>query len=87
MDIWQEPTTTSVTYWHIMFDQHEVIYSNGLPTESFCLGETIRDEMDVEARAEIEALFPDLAKVKDHPVTRPALPVLRSYEVAVAMAA
>ncbi len=29
---------TDVTYFHIMLDEHEIVFSNGLPTESLFLG-------------------------------------------------
>lgn len=49
----------AVSYHHILFDRHEIVLSNGAPTESFFPGETILDE-DAELRAEILCLFPEL---------------------------
>jgi len=49
----------SVSYHHILFDRHEIVLSNGAPTESFFPGETILDE-DAALRAEILHLFPEL---------------------------
>ncbi|MGB5559992.1 MAG: Hint domain-containing protein [Paracoccaceae bacterium] len=48
-----------VEYFHILFDQHEVIFSDGAPTESFYPGEQIL-RGDAEVRQELEALFPEL---------------------------
>ena len=51
---------TSVAYFHILFDQHEVVFSNGAPTESLFTGPEALKYVSPEARAEILALFPDL---------------------------
>ena len=48
-----------VEYFHILFDQHEVIFSDGAATESFYPGDSIT-QGDAEMRAELEALFPEL---------------------------
>lgn len=49
-----------VTYIHIMFDQHEVIYSNGQPTESFFAGDTGLDAVNEACREELFSVFPEL---------------------------
>ena len=49
-----------VTFWHILFDQHEVIWSNGTPTESLFTGPEALKAVSPEAREEIEALFPHI---------------------------
>ena len=66
-----------VTYYHILFDRHEIIFANGLPTESFFPGETALNALDQAARAEIETLFPDLAAKG---FKKPARPMLKAYE-------
>jgi Hint domain-containing protein len=71
-----------VEYFHLMFDSHEIVFSEGLPTESFLVGDTIRDNMDQAQLAEILALFPELALGQDAKTSTPARPVLRSFEVA-----
>ncbi|MBZ8119509.1 Hint domain-containing protein [Roseovarius sp. LXJ103] len=52
--------TDAVTYIHFMFDQHEVVLSNGSWTESFQPGEQTLGDMDTEQREEIYMLFPEL---------------------------
>jgi hypothetical protein len=52
-----------VEYFHILFDRHEVILSNGCWTESFHPGQQGMDAFEKEAVAEILALFPELAGV------------------------
>lgn len=49
-----------VTYVHILFDQHEIIYAEGASTESFHPGETGLSALAPQARDEIFTLFPEL---------------------------
>jgi Ca2+-binding RTX toxin-like protein len=49
------------TYVHFMFDSHEVVLSDGAWTESFQPGDQTLGAMGRAARAEILALFPELA--------------------------
>lgn len=50
----------TVTYYHIMFDQHEIVYADGTPCESFHPGQVGVTGMDDAQREEIFALFPEL---------------------------
>ncbi|WP_394179831.1 Hint domain-containing protein [Yoonia maritima] len=49
-----------VTYYHILFDRHEVIYADDAPCESFHPGHVGINGMDEAQSAEIFALFPEL---------------------------
>lgn len=49
-----------VTYVHIMFDQHEIIYAEGAASESFFPGGTGLDAVKAEAREELFGIFPEL---------------------------
>ncbi|UWQ12767.1 Hint domain-containing protein (plasmid) [Aliiroseovarius crassostreae] len=49
-----------VTYVHIMFDQHEIVYAEGAATESFFPGGTGLDAVEDQAREELFAVFPEL---------------------------
>ena len=49
-----------VTYIHLLFDQHEIVLSDGIWTESFQPAERSLNAMDDEVRDEILALFPEL---------------------------
>lgn len=53
--------TMRTTYIHFMFDRHEVVLSDGAWTESFQPGDQTLGAMGEETRAEIIALFPELA--------------------------
>jgi len=50
----------SVTYVHLLFDQHEIVMANGLATESFLPGPQTVDAFEDEIVEEIAGLFPDL---------------------------
>ena len=63
---------SSTTYIHFMFDQHEVVLSNGSWTESFQPGEQVMDGMGNEQRDEIYTLFPELREAEG----------LKSYQAA-----
>ncbi len=49
-----------VTYIHIMFEQHEIIFAHGLATESFHPGSFGVDGLAPQAREELFTLFPAL---------------------------
>lgn len=51
---------SDVTYYHMMFDQHEVVFANAAPSESLHLGEYALESMLPEQLEEIETTFPDL---------------------------
>lgn len=48
------------TYYHLLFDQHDVITANGLPSESLYLGPQALKSITPEARSEVKALFPEV---------------------------
>ncbi|SEW20530.1 Hemolysin-type calcium-binding repeat-containing protein [Cognatiyoonia koreensis] len=55
-----EETGGFVTYIHMMFDQHEIVYANGAASESFHPGSVGLTAVSDEAREELFALFPAL---------------------------
>lgn len=50
----------SVEYVHILLDQHEILVSNGLPSESYQPGPNSLDGLDLGAREELFEIFPEL---------------------------
>ena len=50
----------TVTYFHMSFNQHEVIYSEGIPTESLHLGSMTMSSLDRASQREVLRLFPEL---------------------------
>ncbi|MCT4559708.1 MAG: Hint domain-containing protein [Pelagimonas sp.] len=69
------PDVSEVTYIHLLFDQHQVIYANGAPSESLHAGQIGKGEIDPRAREELFALFPDLRAFPERygPLVRPSL--------------
>ncbi|HCP82388.1 MAG TPA: type I secretion protein [Octadecabacter sp.] len=69
-----------VNYHHLMFDRHEILLAEGIPTESFYPGEYILQDSDLNA--EIMDLFPEMIG-QAGPDWETARTVLRSKEVQV----
>lgn len=55
-----EETLKEVTYVHMLFDRHEVIYAEGAATESFHPGESSISGITDQARDELFQIFPEL---------------------------
>lgn len=49
-----------VEYFHVLFDRHEIMMTNGAPTESFFPGDYVLDELNPDIVTELGAIFPDL---------------------------
>lgn len=49
-----------VTYYHLLFDQHEIVTSNGAETESLYTGPEALKSISPSARLEVFGLFPEL---------------------------
>ncbi len=47
-------------YFHIMFDTHQTVFSEGLPSESFHPGDFAMQSLPEASRTEILELFPEL---------------------------
>ena len=56
-----ERDADSVEYWHFLFDAHQIVWSNGAPTESLFTGPEALKAVSPEARREITTLFPEIA--------------------------
>lgn len=73
----------TVTYYHIMFDEHQIIRSSGAWTESFQPGDSSLRGLDGESRRELEELFPCLFKAQRAPTYHAARSTLKGYEASV----
>jgi hypothetical protein len=71
-----------VDYVHLYFDRHQIIYSEGLATESYLPGPQTKTAFDDAALAEFCALFPDIDLSRNGGGLPSARPILRSHEVA-----
>ena len=50
---------SSVDYFHLLFDDHQIVFANGSPAESLFNGTEALRSLSLEAREEIAAIFPD----------------------------
>lgn len=58
--IYVDENVSDISYHHLLFDRHEVIYAEGAPTESLYLGSQAKNAMSNDALDEIYTLFPEL---------------------------
>ncbi len=70
----------TVEYIHLLFDRHQVIYSDGLATESFLPGPQTTGSFEAEVVAEIRSLFPQIDMQTGQGYSRSARPALKAYE-------
>ena len=75
-----------VEYFHILFDQHEIIFAEGAMVESLHIGAQSLQSLPKDAIDEIEMLFPNLFTPTGglNPTARQ---VLKTYEVRALLAA
>jgi len=75
--IYLDHSIKKTTYYHILFDQHEIVFSNGLPTESFHPGAVGLDAVEEGCRAELFEVFPELKvnPISFGPSVRPSLKI------------
>lgn len=69
-----------VDYVHIMFDRHQVIYSDGLATESFLPGPQTTSSLEAEIVEEITTIFPEIDLATGEGYGPAARPLLKRYE-------
>ncbi|MEM8852042.1 MAG: Hint domain-containing protein, partial [Pseudomonadota bacterium] len=50
-----------VTYIHLLFDRHEIIFSDGIPSESFYPGKWALAGLSLACRLDLIRLIPQLA--------------------------
>lgn len=69
-----------VEYFHLLFDRHEIMFTEGAPTESFHPGPYTLRELAAPARSELVRLFPELSSgTPPWPTARPALRPWEGY--------
>lgn len=62
----EERPTDTVTYVHMAFDNHEIVYADGVETESFHPAARTVSGMSDEAKQELYTLFPHLQESSEH---------------------
>lgn len=75
--IYVDEEIEDVTYWHLVLSQHEVIFANSAPSESFLLGKDAIKALTPEAREEISSIFPDLDIMQGSPLSAYYIPTGR----------
>ncbi len=76
-----------VTYVHILFDRHQVVFSEGLATESFLPGPQTTRLFEQDLVEEILTIFPELDPHTGAGYSRSARRTLRAYEARLLMMA
>ncbi|MFK7940427.1 MAG: Hint domain-containing protein [Roseovarius sp.] len=76
-----------VTYVHILFDQHEVVWSEGLATESFFPGPQTTQSFEADIVQEICALFPEIDPETGQGYSPSARRTLKRYEAKLLLSA
>jgi hypothetical protein len=76
----------SVTYVHILFDKHQVVWSEGLATESFLPGPQTHALFERDIIDEICAIFPELDPTTGSGYSPAARRTLRAFEAKLLLA-
>ena len=71
---------SEITYIHFMFDQHEIVLSDGTWSESFQPGDHSLQGVDQDQRQELLELFPELAEQEGLEAYQAARRSLKRYE-------
>lgn len=59
-----------VEYYHLLFDAHQIVFSNGAPSESLFTGPEAMRALSRDQRSEVLELFPELAGAEKRPSAR-----------------
>ena len=68
-----------VEYFHLLFDAHQIVWSNAVPSESLHVSRNSVASLRPEQRHEIATLFPELLAT-ERPVVAIVRPTLRPFE-------
>ncbi|WP_405402567.1 Hint domain-containing protein [Paracoccus sp. Ld10] len=60
--IYVDEEVNEVVYFHILFENHEIIYAEGCPSESLYTGKEALKTLDDEALDEILEIFPEISQ-------------------------
>ena len=76
----RDTTQSEVTYVHILFDNHQVVYSERLATESFLPGPQSLQSFEHDVIHEICTIFPEIDPMTGHGYGAAARTSLKAYE-------
>ena len=60
--IFVDTSIKDIQYFHLLFDDHEVIFADGAATESLFLGVEAIKSLPIQNKEELRAIFPDLMR-------------------------
>jgi hypothetical protein len=72
-----------VEYVHLMFDRHQVVFSEGLETESYLPGPQTCESFEAETIAEICAIFPEIDPKTGQGYSQAARRTLKRFEAGI----
>jgi Hint domain len=75
-----------VDYVHLLFDRHQVVFAEGLPTESFLPGPQTTKSFEAPIVAELRSIFPELDLETGQGYSPAARRTLRGFEAQVLLA-
>ena len=73
----------AITYFHLLFDTHEIVLSNGIATESYLPGPETMAGYDPGTQSELSTIFPNLEYGSNINLAHTARPVLKHHETRV----
>ena len=69
-----------LSYLHLILARHQIIFAEGIPTETFLLGPSIYRGASPSVRARLSSLFPNCDPEGGHDWPQSARPVIRPWE-------
>ena len=78
--ITKEETDAGVHYWHFCLQDHDIVWSNGLCSETLLVGRMAVRAYDAQSAAELMVLFPELFSGRKHSWPKACLPVAARHE-------
>lgn len=69
-----ETISGGIEYWHVLFDEHEIIWSNGAPTEGLYTGAQALNAISPAGLLEIQTLFPEICDPFFNPISARLIP-------------
>lgn len=82
--IMRDHGAAEVSYYHLLFDAHEIVTANGVPCESLHAGDMAMMATGGDLQSELALIFPDAPRLENR---RTARPVTRRIEAAALSAA
>ncbi len=74
-----------VSYFHLLFDSHQIVFSQGLETESFLPGPQISNIFEAEIVEELSTLFPEMNVATGQGYSAAVRRTLKAHEVDILM--